>query len=197
LSEGPTTFVKNKTGARDALLTDLLRRTAEGDRVSFTALYEKTSAKLFGIIRRICPSEDAAQEVLQETYLLIWRNAGSFDAQIASPITWMARIARNKAIDIRRLQSERISAMGVELDLDSPSLEPDACVIAEQNDSLRRMLECLGKLAEDRREMILLAYLRGLTRDEIATRFSRPANTVKTLLRRGLAQLKECIDGHD
>jgi RNA polymerase sigma-70 factor (ECF subfamily) len=202
---GPWPFVKESAEAlakgadaasQEATLADLLRLTSAADRVAFATLYEKTAAKLFGIVRRICISDETAQEALQETYLLIWRNAGSFDPRIASPITWMARIARNKAIDIRRLQSERISALGVQLDLEAPSPEADAHAVAEKNEALRRLMECLSGLPKDRREMILLAYYNGLTREEIGGRFDRPTNTVKTLIRRSLLRLKECLDGH-
>jgi RNA polymerase sigma-70 factor, ECF subfamily len=181
----------------EAGLADLLRRTSAGDRQAFAALYMRTSAKLFGIVRRICVSDETAQEILQESYVLIWKNATTFNPELASPITWMARIARNKAIDIKRLQSERISTLGVELDLEAPALEEGPLAATEKNEELRRLRDCFKELAEERREMILLAYYQGLTREELGARFDRPVNTIKTLLRRGLAQLKECLDGHD
>jgi RNA polymerase sigma-70 factor, ECF subfamily len=180
-----------------ANLADLLRRAGAGDRSAFSTLYERTSAKLFGVIRRICTSEEAAREVLQETYVLIWKSASSFNPSLASPIAWMARIARNKAIDVRRLQAERISYLGVELDLDAPGFDPDPLASAMRNEELRRLTDCLKGLAADRREMILMAYYNGLSREEIGARFDRPANTVKTHLRRALAQLKECLDSND
>ncbi len=190
-----------KTGSltsEQRALADLLRQAAEGDRRSFAVLYEKTGAKLFGVIRRICPSEEAAREALQECYILIWKSAASYNPDIASPITWMARIARNKAIDVRRQQAERISSLGIELDLETAGLETDPLTETEKSDERRRLLNCLMGLAEDRREMILAAYYSGLSREEIGARFKRPVNTVKTLLRRSLAQLKECLDGgHD
>jgi RNA polymerase sigma-70 factor, ECF subfamily len=180
-----------------AELTELLRRTAAGDRRAFATLYEKTGAKLFSVARRICPSEETAREALQECYVLIWKNAATYDSALAAPLTWMARIARNKAIDIRRTQSERIASLGSEFDVELPSLESSPLAEAEKNDELRRLADCLKGLAEDRREMILLAYYKGLSREELGERFGRPVNTVKTLLRRGLAQLKDCLDGHD
>jgi RNA polymerase sigma-70 factor, ECF subfamily len=180
-----------------AELEELLRRSGAGDRKAFTALYGKTASKLFGIIRRICASEEIAQEALQECYVLIWKNAGTYDPRLAAPLTWMARIARNKAIDIRRLQSERIAALGVELVVEAASPEAGPLAEAEKNDELRRLADCLKALGEEGREMILLAYRDGLSREELGVRFGRPVNTVKTLLRRGLAQLKDCLGSHD
>jgi RNA polymerase sigma-70 factor (ECF subfamily) len=182
---------------QEAELAEMLRRAACGDHTAFANLYERTSAKLFGIIRRICISEETACEALQESYLLIWKNAALFNGELASPTTWMARIARNKAIDMRRLQPERISSLAVELDIETPSLDKGPLAITEGNEELDRLTVCLRSLAEDRREMILLAYYYGLSREEIGAKFGRPVNTVKTLLRRGLAQLKQCLDGHD
>jgi RNA polymerase sigma-70 factor (ECF subfamily) len=178
-------------------LTALLRRTGEGDRAAFAELYEKAGAKLFGVIRRICPSEEDACDALQDCFVLIWQNAASYKPDLAAPITWMARIARNKAIDIRRLQSERVASLGVELDPEAPA--PDASPLAEteRNDELRRLENCLKGLGGESQEMILLAYYKGFSREELSERFGRPVNTVKTLLRRGLADLKNCLNGHD
>ncbi len=194
----PVTVLKSGSHAlAQAQLADLLRRTAAGDRQAFTALYRQTGAKLFGLMRRICPSEEAARDALQECYVLIWKNAASYKPELASPMTWMARIARNKAIDVARLQSERIASLGAGLDPEAPSLDADPLSAAETNDRLRRLTACLKGLPEDQREMILLAYYKGLSREELGMRFGRPVNTVKSLLRRGLAQLRDCIDGHE
>lgn len=179
---------------KDRDLAGLLRQTTAGDRTAFATLYERTSAKLYGAVRRICGSEEAAREALQESYVSIWKSASAFDPAIASPIAWMTRIARNKAIDVRRRQAERISSSAVELDMDAPTLDPDPLASTLRSEELRRLAACLKGLAADRREMILLAYYNGFSREEIGVRFGRPANTVKTHLRRALAQLKECLD---
>ena len=95
------------TTAQD--INDLLARTARQDRAAFARLYQATSAKLFGIIVRILKRPDLADEVLQEVFVKIWDRAGDFDPRVASPITWMAAIARNRALDeIRRKRPESI-----------------------------------------------------------------------------------------
>ncbi|MGH8033504.1 MAG: sigma-70 family RNA polymerase sigma factor, partial [Luteimonas sp.] len=94
---------------RDHLRT-LLAATAGGDRAAFENLYQRTSAKLFGICVRILCERTQAEEALQDVYLAIWRKAGLYDGDRASPITWLAQIARNKAIDhLRASKSERLS----------------------------------------------------------------------------------------
>jgi RNA polymerase sigma-70 factor (ECF subfamily) len=175
-----------------ALLVELLRRTADGDRGAFSRLYELTRAKLFGVIRRILIRGDLAEEALQESYVRIWSNAHRFDASQASAMTWMIAIARNQAIDLRRKANERVAAQAATLE-DVTLSAPD--VSAEDSADYRRLRHCLGGLAADGRDMVLLAYHQGYSREELARKFARPVATVKTILRRSLAALKECLDG--
>lgn len=175
-----------------AVLADLLGRTASGDRAAFSRLYDLTKAKLFGVIRRILVRADLAEEALQESYVRVWSNAYRYDAGHASAMTWMIAIARNQAIDLKRKANERVAAQAVALeDVSLPAAETSA----EDSADYRRLRQCLGELAEDGRDMVLLAYHQGYSREELAQRFSRPVATVKTILRRSLAALKECLDG--
>src|SRR4249919_1543629 len=80
----------------------LLAAVAKGDEAAFERLYVATRAKLYGVVLRILRRADLADEVMQEAYLKIWNNAGQFDPAVASPITWMVAIARNRAIDLAR-----------------------------------------------------------------------------------------------
>src|SRR4029078_7817714 len=89
-----------------AELVWLIAAVAEGDEAAFGRLYAATRAKLFGVVLRILRRRDLAEEVIQETYVKIWNNAGQFNPGVASPITWMASIARNGAIDLVRKRSE-------------------------------------------------------------------------------------------
>ena len=87
-------------------LVGLLAAVANGDEAAFERLYEATRAKLYGVLLRILGRPELADEVMQETYLKIWKMAGKFDPSIASPITWMVAMARNRAIDIVRKKGE-------------------------------------------------------------------------------------------
>jgi len=176
-------------------LTALLTRAGAGDRDAFERLYARTSAKLFGVICRICANRELAKEVLQESYVIVWQKAHTYDPGLGSPIAWMARIARNRAIDMRRLRTERISDLSDPIDDYDEAAPADPASEAEQNEELRRLEGCLDGLPADRKEMILLAYYSGWSREELAEKFSRPVNTVKTVLRRSLALLRECLDG--
>ncbi len=176
-------------------LVELLARTALEDRQAFAELYTRTSAKLFGVIKRILNRQDVAEDVLQDCYVVIWQRAGDYNSAIASPISWMATIARNKAIDKKRSSSERLSQNAVPVDEEIASLLATPLDEAERSDRLASLTDCLEKLPPDRRQMVLLAYLYGFSRDEIGVKFSRPVSTVKTILRRALENLKGCLDG--
>src|SRR5215470_140232 len=173
-------------------LSDLLARVAARDREAFTAVYTATSAKLWGIVVRILPRRDIAEDVLQDVYVRIWERAVSFDPAKASPITWMATIARNRAIDeVRRKSPVSIedTPESLEVEQDAPSPLDNT----QMSEDLRRLQQCLQGLDPERREIVLLAYYNGLSRDELAKRFSHPVATIKTWLHRSLAQLRKCL----
>lgn len=174
-------------------LADLLARVARADRPAFEALYRATSAKLFGVILRILHDRALAEDVLQEAFVRIWENASRFDPSRASPITWMAVIARNRAIDEARRRTPRRGDDNGALDrVVDPT--PSPARQAEDREALARLQRCLDGLDGERAAMIRLAYLDGLSRQELADRYRQPVGTVKTWLRRGLQQLRDCMD---
>jgi RNA polymerase sigma-70 factor, ECF subfamily len=176
-----------------AELVWLLAAVAKGDQAAFERLYGATRAKLYGIVLRILRRSDLANEILQETYLKIWSSADKFDPALASPITWMAPIARNRAIDAVRKRTE--TSMEEEPEIMAVAAESvDPLARREMNEQLKRLLTCLGRLEPDRQRLVLLAYYGGLSRDQLAARFERPVNTIKTQLRRALADIRECLD---
>jgi RNA polymerase sigma-70 factor, ECF subfamily len=178
------------TTARD--ISDYLARTARGDRAAFTKLYAATSAKLFGIILRISSRRDIAEEVLQEVYVRIWQKAGDFDPTRASPISWMAAIARNRALDeVRRVKPVSIEDTPEAMDIPDPG--ELAITGIERNEVLQKLLKCLEGLEPAKREMVLMAYYRGESREALSQHFGSPVATIKTWLHRSLAQLKICL----
>ncbi len=175
-------------------LVHLLQGVARKDRAAFDDVYRATAAKLYGIILRILNRRDIADEVLQEVYVKIWDRAGDFDPRVASPISWMAAIARNRALDeLRRKRPDSIEDHPALLDL--PSDTETALANVLRGEDGRRLHDCLAQLDPDRREMVVLAYCDGFSRDELAEKYNQPVNTVKTWLRRALAQLKGCLGG--
>jgi RNA polymerase sigma-70 factor (ECF subfamily) len=185
------TAVGSLTGTADDL-AELLRRVAAQDAHAFQALFRATSAKLYGVIFRILRRKDLADEIMQEAYLRIWRRAASFNPQAGSPITWMAVIARNLALDeVRRAQPVSIEERPEVLEVPDEFNHPlDA---REKSETWVRLMTCLEGIEKDRREMVLLAYYHGISREDLAAKFGAPVATVKTWLRRSLLQLRACL----
>jgi RNA polymerase sigma-70 factor (ECF subfamily) len=173
-------------------LAALIGAVAAGDRAAFRAVYERTSAKLYGICLRLLGSEAEAEDVLQEAYVTVWRNARRFDSAKASAITWLAVIARNKAID--RLRRRRPVADGLEAAAEVPDEGPLATAVIEQKDDARRLAHCLDELDERARVMIRAAFLDGASYPELAEREGVPLGTMKSWIRRGLMRLKGCLE---
>ena len=170
----------------------LLQRVAARDREAFSALYAATSAKLYGIIVRIVKRREIADEILQEVYVQIWQRAGQFDAAKGSPITWMVAIARNRALDEAR-RKKAVSIEDTPEALDVASDEEYPLDRVERSQQLLRLSQCLEALDNNRRDVVLLAYREGMSRQALGQRFSRPPATIKSWLRRSLLQLRDCL----
>jgi RNA polymerase sigma factor (sigma-70 family) len=180
----------DQRASTETSLADLLEATSQGNHAAFRALYEATSAKLFGIVLRITRNRPVAEEVLQETYIKIWQKAERFTPEAGRPITWLATIARNRAID--RVRAEKIERNRV-TDGDDVLLRlaaPEGPGAAER-EALRL---CLEGLEREARECVVLAYCSGFSREELAERFKRPVGTIKTILHRSVKLLRACLE---
>ena len=180
------------TDAARARLVEALVATGEEDRAAFATLYALTSAKLFGVCLRICGDRGAAEDVLNEVYLTIWRRAGAFEPGRASPISWLATIARNRAID-RRRSAGRTVAMPLENAPDVADDAPSAEDRLVQSEADRQLHLCLDQLDGKQRGAIRSAFFGGLTYAELAERDNVPLGTMKSWVRRGLQRLKDCL----
>lgn len=176
-------------------LVDLLSQVAGGNEASFSELYQHSSAKLHGVALRILRNKELAEDVLQDAFVKIWSRARDFDPVIASPMTWMAAIVRNRALDEVRRRAARPSGNGDQAELEKLASDDEHPIVGlEREDDVKRLFRCLDELEDEKREIVKLAYLNGLSRDELAKRFARPEGTIKTWLHRSLAQLKGCLE---
>ena len=180
------------TDAR-AHLVEMLIRTGNDDRVAFRELYRLTAAKLYGICLRICDDRQSAEDVLHDVYLVVWRRAGAYEPGRAIPITRLATIARNRAIDWRRAQGVRRAAP-IDAAPDVADDAPLASDVIEQRQSADRLHRCLDELEGDQRTAIDTAFFEGATYSELAERRGVPLGTMKSWVRRGLARLRACIE---
>jgi RNA polymerase sigma-70 factor (ECF subfamily) len=183
---------ESKTSSDSGQLAQLLEAVSRGDRSAFAALYRRTSAKLYGICLRLLGSEAEAQDVLQEVYVTVWQKAGQFDSARASPITWLAVLTRNKAID--RLRRRPIASEGIEAAAEIEDDSPSAFDLVGGAEDAARLGHCLGELEERARTMIRAAFLDGATYPELAEREGVPLGTMKSWIRRGLQRLRGCLD---
>lgn len=176
-----------------AVLVERLRAVAAGDRAALQAVYDLTSAKLFGICLRILGDREEAEDVLQDVYLIIWRKAESFDAGRASPITWLATIARNRSIDRLRQVGPRRADKPVDAALDLADGTPDAFELLHRAQEGQQLAACLDTLEERARSAITAAFFGGATYETLAGHAEVPLGTMKSLIRRGLQKLKGCL----
>ena len=167
----------------------LLAAVAKGDAEASGRLYEATRARLYGVVLRIVRRPELAAQVMQDAYTAIWRRAHEFDAQTATPITWMVAIARGLALDLVRTQPgiEEASATS---DVGAEESGPANRQITEE---LRRLLACLGELEPEHRRLVLLAYYSGWSREQLAARFETGLDNVRAWLRGGLLRIRECL----
>jgi RNA polymerase sigma-70 factor (ECF subfamily) len=163
-----------------------------GDRMAFRRLYDSVGPKLFAIIRRINRDTSGSEEILQDVFLRVWNNAASFSPQAGSAMAWLVTIARNRAIDVLRQKPPLAAVSG-----DKPHPYDS---IADPVDSEARLSDvgtlrkCVGALEEPTRSCVLLAYYEGFSRDELAAKYDKPVNTIKSWLHRGLASLRVCLE---
>ncbi len=172
-------------------LSELVVSIGTGDRVAFQSLYAQTSAKLLGVVIRIVRSRQIAEDVLQDVYVKVWTNARTFDPRAGSAIGWLVSIARNRAIDVVRANSTPLGNPYGDAVLETL---PDGVDREAQHNDRFVLERCLGALDARTREVILLAYRDGYSREELAERLHAPVNTIKTWLNRGLTSLKVCME---
>lgn len=190
------TAIETQTAdARRATLVAALTMSGTGDRQAFRRVYDLTAAKLFGICLRICGERQAAEDVLQEVYLIVWRRAAAYRPERSHPVTWLATIARNRALDWRRSPRGRAFAPLPAGDADATvdeSPRADEALLATEDGE--RLDHCLEELDERPRHAIRSAFLDGLTYADVAGRAGTPLPTMKSIIRRALLRLRECLN---
>jgi RNA polymerase sigma-70 factor (ECF subfamily) len=177
----------------DPTVEQLLAAVAVGDDAGFEALYDRTSSRVFGLVRRVLRDVAQAEEVTQEVYLEVWRSAPAFDASRGRGETWILTIAHRRAVDrVRAAQSStdrelRAARRDVERDFDVVSETVEAHLDVEE------VRAALGTLSELQRQAVQLAYYGGYTHSEVAALLGVPLGTVKTRIRDGLIRLRDVM----
>jgi len=188
----PDATIADAAAARVALAA-CLHRVSLGDRAALEQLYQATSAKLFGLVHRILGDGGAAEDVLQEVYLLVWKKAGRFDPGLGvSPVTWLAAIARNRALDRLRADKHRFAPLEEAGEIFDPAPLADAGL--ETRERHARLAGCLEGLDERAAGAIRDAFFGGNTYATLAAQAGMNLATMKSLIRRGLMSLRKCLE---
>ncbi|MEE9275132.1 MAG: RNA polymerase sigma factor [bacterium] len=165
----------------------------QGENEAFEALFERYRSRIFGYVRRLVRDRDLAEEIFQEVFLHLFRQAPGFDPT-RSFRAWFFRLAHNRAMDILRRRRGKGRFEDVEEDSAAWGVEPSAEDRALEAASARRLERLLGSLGEDQRAVVLLKFVEGLTYEEIAGVLDCPVGTAKSRAHHALRRLREMVE---
>jgi RNA polymerase sigma-70 factor (ECF subfamily) len=174
-------------------LNSLLSRVAQHDVDAFAEFYDLTSSRVFAVVARVLRDPGYTEEITQEVYLQLWRNAGNYDPAAGSALAWVLTIAHRRAVD--RVRAEEAAGQR-EFRYGVASADRAADVVADSailRDERRQVAECLDTLTDAQRECIQLAYYGGLTYAQVSERLSTNLATIKSRMRDALRRLKNCL----
>jgi len=171
----------------------LVQQVAQQDREAFSQLYDRCSSLVFSLAMRMLRVRSDAEDLLQEVFVQIWRQASNYSAERGTPEAWIVNIARSRAID--KLRSIRRMEQSFVLTDDPARAESSDNVetAAAESEAKMAMSSALVNLPEAQRRVLELAYFDGLTQTEIAARLKEPLGTVKTRMRSGIQRLREIM----
>ena len=176
---------ERNTATSDLALVAAIR---SGDAGAMAALYDRYSSIVYSVALRVLQDTAAAEDVLQDIFMQLWRNPGAFDASRGKMAAWLAVIARHRAIDsLRRRRPEN------DIEDIVVSVEPDLASEADRSRAMEKVRDALGTMATPQRSALEMAYFEGLTHAEIAEKTGEPLGTIKTRIRTGLLSLRKVL----
>jgi RNA polymerase sigma-70 factor (ECF subfamily) len=185
------------TPAPDPPDEELLRRIIRKDPEAMRVLYQRHGRVVYGVALAVLGNAGEAEEVTQDVFLRAWEKAESYQPEKARVVTWLARIARNRSIDVLRQASARIthvSESGASLDLLADTTTVDPGESAELTWRRHTIRDAMDTLPTEQRRALSLAFLQGLTHREIAERLGEPLGTVKTRIRDAMHRLRDVLE---
>lgn len=175
-------------------LRTLMAKVATGDAEAFRKIYFETSSKLYWYAFRILQRHELVEEVLQETYITVWRSAICYQSNLSAPVTWITTILRNKAFDLLRTIKD-----AVEIDADNfdenvinslVDIGLTPLEVLESNRLTYSLGTCIAQLESAHRQVVCMAFFEEMSHSEIAVQLNLPIGTVKTWIRRSLCRLE-------
>jgi RNA polymerase sigma-70 factor, ECF subfamily len=168
----------------------LLRRCAAGDRAAFRALYERWGGRLHGIALRITRQSSLAADATHDAFVQVWQQAHRFDPERGSAEAFLVSLVRYRALDIVRRQGREVAGYQPPEQEDE---SPDALSRLVGTSEGAALQRCLSQLEPERRKLVLMAFVEGLSHGDLAARQNLPLGTVKSWIRRSLLALRECL----
>jgi RNA polymerase sigma-70 factor (ECF subfamily) len=159
-----------------------------GDQSALAELYDRYSSVVYAVALRVLGDTGAAEDILQEVFLQLWRNPGAFDSARGSLGAWLAVITRNRAIDSLRRRKPETDIEDVIV-----SVAPDLAATADRSRAAERVRGVLGSMPTTQRSALEMAYFEGMSHSEIATKTGEPLGTIKTRIRSGLMALRKAF----
>ncbi len=160
-----------------------------GDQNAMAALYDRYSSIIYSVALRVLGDTGAAEDILQDVFMQLWRNPGAFDASRGNLGAWLSVITRNRAIDTLRKRRPESDFESVVL-----SVEPDLATEADRTRAAGKVRAALAAMPDNQRKALEFAYFEGLTHTEIAAKTGEPLGTIKTRIRAGLLALRKAFN---
>jgi len=177
---------------KTADIENALLACAAGDKSALRRIYDAESPRMLGVAQRLLKRRALAEEAVQDAFVLIWRHAARFDPERGSGLTWIYAILRNRSLSILRDEKRTVTS-DTPIAEETASEEDDPETVMSKLSDATALHACLETLPPQRRGLVLLAFVQGLTHGEIAGRLKLPIGSVKSWIRRSLISLKECL----
>lgn len=169
----------------------LLAQCAAGDRGAFRQIYDLQAARLHGLALRITRQPSLAADAVHDAFVNVWQNANRFDPSRGAPEAWLTGIVRFRALDLARRGTREVTGIDLPEQADH---EPDALQSMVGASEGRALRGCLEELEPDRRRLVVMAFINGLSHSDLAERLKAPLGTIKSTIRRSLASLRKCLE---
>lgn len=175
----------------------LMQQVATGSETAFSGFYRRFAPGLFSMIYEVLHDQKEAEDVLQESFVQMWKKSGTYDPDRSAVFTWAAMIARNRAIDRLRSRQRRgvtLEAAAAETAASAPEFADQADELLGHSEERTRIRKALTHIPEAQRNAIQLAFFGGLTQSEVSAQLGEPLGTIKARIRRGLIALRDVLE---